>query len=115
MKTAADSGGSENATAGYVLNTTTETNFLHAKKRIGGKDAPVNYPLEERVFCSGDTPPDKALARLEVGEMLRSRILSAEKPDWNISNSNWDNMQMSGECYKRTNINAEVRRSFDNK
>jgi hypothetical protein len=88
------------------------SSFMHAKKRIGGKDAPVNYSFEERVFCAGDTAPDKAAAKLQVAEMLRSRILSAEKPQWEISNSNWDNMQMTGKCYKRTNVNAEVRRTF---
>lgn len=90
------------------------TTFVHAKKRIGGKDAPVNYSFEERVFCPGDTAPDKAAAKLEVMEMLRSRVISAEKPQWNTATSNWDNMQMTGKCYKRTNTNAEVcgRRRF---
>ncbi|KAG7393506.1 hypothetical protein PHYPSEUDO_007343 [Phytophthora pseudosyringae] len=85
--------------------------FMHAKKRVGGKDAPVSYSFEERVFCPGDTAPDKAAAKLEVVEMLRSRILSSETPQWDQSTSNWDNMQMTGKCYKRTNINAERNRA----
>ncbi|KAG7401212.1 hypothetical protein PHYBOEH_002396 [Phytophthora boehmeriae] len=84
---------------------------MYAKKRIGGKDAPLNYSTEERVFCPGDTAPDKTAARVEVQEMLRSRILSAEKPQWNSSCSDWDNMKTNGKCYKRTNVNAERNRS----
>ncbi|KAE8886595.1 hypothetical protein PF005_g1851 [Phytophthora fragariae] len=96
---------------GLSAGNTTANSFLHPKKRVGGKDAPVNYSFEERVFCPGDTAPDKAAAKLEVVERLRSCILSAEKPEWNMSNSNWDNMQMTGKCYKRTNINAERNRA----
>ncbi|RLN50873.1 hypothetical protein BBJ28_00016878 [Nothophytophthora sp. Chile5] len=87
----------------------TNAKFVQAAKRIGGKDAPVDYSFEERVFSAADTAPAKAAAKLEVVEMLRSRILSAEKPQWNMATSNWDNMQMTGKCYKRTNVNAEVR------
>ncbi|RLN92886.1 hypothetical protein BBJ28_00010068 [Nothophytophthora sp. Chile5] len=87
----------------------TSAKFVQAAKRIGGKDAPVNYSFEERVFSAADTAPAKAAAKLEVVEMLRSRILSAEKPQWNMVTSNWDDMQMTGKCYKRTNVNAEVR------
>ncbi|KAF1336374.1 Axonemal dynein light chain, partial [Globisporangium splendens] len=84
---------------------------LHATKKVGGKDAPVNYSFEERVFSSKDTPSDKALAKQEVLESLKSRILSSEKPGWNMSTSNYDNMQMTGKCYKRTNVNAERNRT----
>ncbi|KAG1706531.1 hypothetical protein DVH05_001680 [Phytophthora capsici] len=87
------------------------TNVMHPKKCIGGKDTPINYSFEERVFGPGDTTSDKATAKLEVVEMLRSRILSSEKPQWDQSTSNWDNMQMNGKCYKRTNINAERNRA----
>lgn len=82
---------------------------LHAKKQIGGTEAPVNYSFDERVFSSNDTPKDKASAKQEVLESLKSRILSSDKPGWNTSTSNYDNMQMTGKCYKRTNVNAEVR------
>ncbi|EGZ20647.1 hypothetical protein PHYSODRAFT_497872 [Phytophthora sojae] len=102
MRSAASTGGTADAP---------NAAFLHAKKRMGGKEAPVNYSFEERVFCPGDTAPDKSAAKLEVVEMLQSRILSAEKPEWNMSNSNWDNMQMTGKCYKRTNVNAERNRA----
>lgn len=81
---------------------------LHAKKQIGGTEAPVNYSFGERVFSSNDTPKGKAAAKQEVLESLKSRILSSDKPDWNTSTSNYDNMQMTGKCYKRTNVNAEV-------
>uniref|UniRef100_K3X4A9 Uncharacterized protein n=1 Tax=Globisporangium ultimum (strain ATCC 200006 / CBS 805.95 / DAOM BR144) TaxID=431595 RepID=K3X4A9_GLOUD len=84
---------------------------LHATKKIGGKDAPVNYSFEERVFSSKDTPSGKALAKQEVLESLKSRILSSKKPGWNMSTSNYDNMQMNGKCYKRTNVNAERNRA----
>ncbi|KAG6598192.1 Axonemal dynein light intermediate polypeptide 1 [Phytophthora cinnamomi] len=111
MKSAANNRGSTDVSPSADTTSTTSVSFLHAKKRIGSKEAPVNYSFEERVFCPGDTAPDKAAAKLEVVEMLRSRILSAERPEWNISNSNWDNMQMAGKCYKRTNINAERNRA----
>lgn len=83
---------------------------LHAKRQIGGTDAPVNYSFSERVFSVHDTPKDKAQAKQEVVERLKSRILSSDKPYWNTSTSNYDNMQLTGKCYKRTNVNAEVRR-----
>ncbi|ETI56727.1 hypothetical protein L914_00772 [Phytophthora nicotianae] len=100
MKFAVDSGKNTG-----VSSLTTGT--LHAKKRIGGKDTPMSYSFEERVFGPGDTAPHKAAAKLEMVETLRSRILSSEKPQWDQSTSNWENMQMTGKCYKRTNINAE--------
>lgn len=81
---------------------------LHARKQIGGTGAPVTYSFGERVFGAHDTPKDKALAKQEVLESLKSRILSSDKPGWNASTSNYDNMQMTGKCYKRTNVNAEV-------
>ncbi|GAB9473600.1 hypothetical protein Gpo141_00010750 [Globisporangium polare] len=84
---------------------------LHAKKQIGGTEAPVNYSFDERVFSSNDTPKDKASAKQEVLESLKSRILSSDKPGWNTSTSNYDNMQMTGKCYKRTNVNAERNRA----
>ncbi|TYZ67700.1 hypothetical protein PybrP1_005814, partial [[Pythium] brassicae (nom. inval.)] len=83
---------------------------LHARKQIGGMDAPMNYAASERVFGASDTPPAKALAKQEVLESLKSRILSSEPPGWNASTSNYDNMQMTGKCYKRTNVNAERNR-----
>lgn len=82
---------------------------LHAKKQIGGTEAPVNYSFDERVFSATDTPKSKAVAKQEVLESLKSRLLSSDKPGWNTSTSNYDNMQMTGKCYKRTNVNAEVR------
>lgn len=94
-----------------ALKTTSLTSFMVAKKRIGGKDAPVDYSVDERVFCAGDTAADKAAAKLEVLKSLRSRILSTEKPLWNPSTSNWDNVQLTGKCYKRTNVNAERNRA----
>ncbi|KAF4047444.1 hypothetical protein GN244_ATG00149 [Phytophthora infestans] len=92
---------------GAFMHNTSVAKYMQAKKRIGGKDAPINYLFEERVFCPGDTAPHKAAAKAEVLELLRSRILSAERPQWDQSTSNWDSMQMTGKCYKRTNINAE--------
>ncbi|KAL4136714.1 hypothetical protein PRIC2_000243 [Phytophthora ramorum] len=108
MKSAASTTRTSSLATGSPPSSTT---VMHAKKRIGGKDAPINYSFEERVFCPADTAPDKAAAKLEVVEMLRSRILSAETPQWETSTSNWDNMQMTGKCYKRTNVNAERNRA----
>lgn len=81
---------------------------LHARKQIGGTDAPVNYAAKERVFGASDMPTAKALAKQEVLESLKSRILSSDPPDWDASTSNYNNMQLTGKCYKRTNVNAEV-------
>ncbi|OWZ09256.1 hypothetical protein PHMEG_00018072 [Phytophthora megakarya] len=94
-----------------TFTSTPATAFLHPKKCIGGMGAPITYSFEERVFGPGDTPPEKAAAKLDIVESLRSRILSADKPQWNQSTSNWDDMQMNGKCYKRTNIHAERNRS----
>jgi len=81
---------------------------LRAKKQVGGIDAPVTYAFDEHVFSAQATPADKAAAKQEVVESLRSRILSPNKPSWDTSTSNYDNMQLTGKCYKRTNVNAEV-------
>ncbi|TMW57359.1 hypothetical protein Poli38472_003284 [Pythium oligandrum] len=84
---------------------------LAPKKRIGGQGAPVNYSFEERVFSTNDTASDKAAAKQEVVESLKSKLLFNDKPEWNISTSNYDNMQMTGKCYHRTNVNAERNRT----
>lgn len=88
--------------------TVPQSSYLHARQIIGGKSAPVNYSFTERVFSEYATPADKLAAKHEVVVSLQSRILSDSKVDWNISTSNYDNMQMTGKCYKRTNVNAEV-------
>ncbi|GLE06307.1 hypothetical protein PINS_up015554 [Pythium insidiosum] len=80
------------------------------RSESAGIDAPVNYSFEERVFSTSDTPEDKAKAKMQVVESLKSTILSGDKPAWNTSTSNYDNMQMTGKCYKRTNVNAERNR-----
>lgn len=82
---------------------------LHPKKQIGGVAAPVNYSFSERVFNAQATPAAKAEAKQQVVDSLRSRILSSETPPWNASTSNYDDALLTGKCYKRTNVNAEVR------
>lgn len=94
--------------AGGNNNNVEASGRLRAKKQVGGIDAPVTYSFDERVFSAQATPADKAEAKQAVVEMLRSRILSADKPSWDASTSNYDNMQLTGKCYKRTNVNAEV-------
>ncbi|DBA02448.1 TPA: hypothetical protein N0F65_008662 [Lagenidium giganteum] len=84
---------------------------LGKKKAIGSIDTPLNYSQEERVFCAQDTRPDKLAAKAEVVESLRSRLLSGERQPWNMATSNYDNMQLTGKCYKRTNVNAERNRA----
>lgn len=85
-----------------------QSSYLHAKQIIGGKSAPINYSFTERVFSDHATAADKLAAKQDVVASLQSRILSDSKADWNLSTSNYDNMQMTGKCYKRTNVNAEV-------
>lgn len=85
-----------------------ERQGIIAKKQIGSRSTPINYSLEERVFSASDTPADKMQIKQQVIDSLKSRILSNDKAVWNSSTSNADNMQMSGKCYHRTNVNSEV-------
>jgi hypothetical protein len=89
----------------------TRQHGLPAKTQIGGSGAPVNYSFDERVFSASATPADKAVVKQQVVASLQSKILSGDTPEWNASTSNYDNMQMTGKCYHRTNVNAEVRDS----